>query len=308
LDTSVGKNPVIGEAASIWLAPGQHGKILAVVSRAAYLLTESGELIWLISGESPMHRRCIRWPVPLPNLAVDTNFVVRGRSIVMASGTSLDLGSSEIWQALVIPGWQAIDLDILSNRLFPVVETFLSQEMPLGVGLFIRPVLQIARKMDANLGLQSEDIVTGSAWPAVEKIARACLCRDFPGILKEAGTLTGLGEGLTPSGDDFLGGLFFACFLLSYYYPSIHFWELDEISEWVDAHQSRTNQISFTLLRDNASGNALDPLNRFGIALLTNQPVETVISAASDLIEVGHSTGWSLLAGFLTGMLQALPN
>jgi len=308
LISSVGKNPVIGEAASIWLAPGRRGKILAVVSRAAYLLTEPGELVWLASEGSPMHRRCIRWPVPLPNLAVDTNFVVRGRSIDLASGTSLDLGSSEIWQASVFPGWQAIDLDILSNRFFAVVETFLSQEMPLGVGLFIRPVLQIARKMEANLSLQSEDIVTGSAWPAVEKIARACLCRDFPGILKEAGSLIGLGEGLTPSGDDFLGGLFFARFLLLCAFPKLFIQASSRLMEWIDANQSRTNLISFTLLKDNIAGHALEPLNRMGIALLTDQPGENVISAASDLIKVGHSTGWSILTGFVTGILLALPN
>jgi len=81
--------------------------------------------------------------------------------------------------------------------------------------------------------------------------------------------------------------------------------ELSNLLEWVDTNQPQTNLISFVLLKDNAAGHALDPLNRFGIALLTRQPVESASSAASDLIKVGHSTGWSLLAGFMVGVLLA---
>jgi hypothetical protein len=115
--------------------------------------------------------------------------------------------------------------------------------------------------------------------------------------------LIGLGEGLTPSGDDFLGGLLFARHLLSCSYPHLLYLELSNLTEWIDANQPRTNLISFVLLKDNAAGYALDPLNRLGIALLTNQTVENANFAASDLLSVGHSTGWSLLTGFLVGML-----
>lgn len=298
----------MGEAASIWLTPGRGGKVLAAVNHATFLLTESGELIWLASAESPLHRRCIRWPVPLPNLAVETTFLVQGRSIDLASGTKLDLCNSEIWEAPVVPIQKVIEHDKLPDKLFDIVETLLSQESPSGFGEFIRLILQIARKQDVSTGFQTNNFLLATAWSMVETITKACLSHDLPVVLKQADALIGLGEGLTPSGDDFLGGLFFTCFLLSYSYPSIHFWEPDDLPGWVDAHRSYTNQISFALLRDNASGHALEPLNRFGLALLTNQPAENVTSVASDLIKVGHSTGWSLLAGFVTGMLLAYPN
>jgi hypothetical protein len=89
------------------------------------------------------------------------------------------------------------------------------------------------------------------------------------------------------------------CFL------QLNYLEFKNLPEWINAIQSRTNLISFALLEDNITGHALEPLNRFGIALLTNQPLENASSAASDLIKVGHSTGWSLLTGFLVGMLLA---
>ena len=127
-------------------------------------------------------------------------------------------------------------------------------------------------------------------------------------MLKEAEPLTGLGQGLTPDGDDFLGGLFFGRYLLLCAFPNLFRMQLSRLHEWLDVNQPRTNLISFTLLKDNVAGHALEPLNRMGIALLTNHPVEDVTSAASDLIKVGLSTGWSLLAGFVTGMLMAYPD
>lgn len=282
--------------------------MLAAVNHAIYLLTESGELIWLASAESPLHRRCIRWPVPLPTLAVETTFLFQGRSIDLASGIKLDLCNSETWEAPVVPVQKVIEHEKLSDKLFDMVETLLSQESPRGFGEFIRPILQITRKQDISTSFLSDNFLLATTWSKVETITKACLSHDLPVVLKQADALIGLGEGLTPSGDDFLGGLFFACFLLSYSYPSLHLWKPDDLPGWIDAHRSHTNQISFALLRDNASGHALEPLNRFGLALLTNQPVGNVTSMASDLIKVGHSTGWSLLAGFVTGMLLVTPN
>jgi hypothetical protein len=302
-----GNVPIIGKAAQGWLTQGQGGKVLAVVNHATYLLTDKEEVIWLVSGESPMHHRCVRWPVPLPRLSVDTTYIVRDRSIHLDSGKKLDLHSSQIWEAPSINLQEITGLEEFHEKLFPVVETFLSQETPRGYGLFIRSILEIAGKKIENPSLQQEDILTSTARPMVKRIAEACLSHDLSKVLKDAEPLVGLGEGLTPSGDDFLGGLFFAHFMLRYSFPNMLNLELPNLHGWMDANQSSTNLISYTLLKDNSLGHALEPLNQFGIGLLRDQPVENIISAASKLIKVGHSTGWSLLSGFVTGMLLALP-
>ena len=295
----------MGKAARDMLTQGRGGKVLAVVNHATYLLTERGELIWLANGESPMHRRCILLPARLPTLTVGSAFRSGERWISLESGTKLDFRISEVWEAPAVPVQDVIELDILPNKLIAVVEAFLSQESPLGFGLFIRSILQIARKENVYPSFQSEDVLTKTAWPVAEKIARACLARNLLKVLKKAEPLVGLGEGLTPAGDDFLGGLLFARYLLISAFPYLIPMEIPNLHEWIDTGVHRTNLISFTLLRDNIAGHALEPLNRFGIALLTNQPAEKVILAASELIKVGHSTGWSLLAGFVTGMLLA---
>ncbi len=281
--------------------------MLAAVNHAIYLLTEAGDLVWLASADSPMHRRCVRWPDPLPEVTVDTLFRVQDRSIDLASGIKLELSPSKVWEAPSVPVQEVIDLDILPYKLSAVFETFSFQESPLDVGLFIRSVLQIARNEQLDTDFMPEDALSRRVWTAVERIARACLHRDLSELLKETEPLIGLGEGLTPTGDDFLGGLFFAIFILSCSDPTIHYYGPANLPEWVDKHRSRTNQISFALLKDNASGHALEPLNRFGIALLTDGLVENVTSAVVDLVKVGHSTGCNLLAGFVTGMLLVYP-
>lgn len=296
----------MGEAARGWLSQDQRGKVLAVVTHATYLLTEAGELVWLATPESPKHRRCIQWPASLPRLAVDSTFTIQSQSIIIEGGTKLNLSGSHIWEPPALRVGDNIEIGQLSDKLIGLAELIRSRGMPVGYGLFILPILQIVKENDSSTRFQPKDIMALTAWSIVEKITQSCLHHDLPGVLKQAEALIGLGEGLTPSGDDFLGGLFFARFLLSCAYPQLNYLELANLLEWIDALQSRTNLISFTLLKDNVTGHSLEPLNRFGLALLTNQPVECAASAA-DLIKVGHSTGWSLLTGFLVGMLLAFP-
>lgn len=308
MDPFTDKVSTMSEAARGWLSHGQRGKVLAVVTHATYLLTEEGELVWLATKESPMHRRCMQLSSRLPHLTIDSTFTIRGKSIDFEPGGSLNFHDSHVWEAPALPVGDVIEIGRLPDKLFAVCELFLARETLNGYGTFIQHILEITKKQEASTGIELENILTMTAWPIVERIARACLSHDLPGVFRQAEALIGLGEGLTPSGDDFLGGLFFARHLLSCSYPNLFYLEFSNIPEWIDAYQPHTNLISFFLLKDNAVGHALEPINRFGIALLTNQTVASAISAASDLIKVGHSTGWDLLTGFLVGMLLVFPN
>ena len=293
----------MGEAARGWLSQGQRGKVIAAVTHATYLLTKEEELVWLGTAETPMHRRCMRLTSALPRLAVGSAFEVMGQSIKFESGMKLDFQASQTWKSPAIPAGNFVERKLLPDKLQAFCDTFLSRKTPVGFGELIQPVLQIAKNQGFSPGIVQENYLTLSAWPVVEKIVRACLSHDFIGILKQADELIGFGEGLTPSGDDFLGGLFYARYLLSRSYSQLNYLKFDNLPAWIDAFRSRTNQISFTLLKDNALGHAPDPLYRFGIILLSNQSIDRAVSAAAELITLGHSTGWDLLTGYLTGLL-----
>jgi hypothetical protein len=296
---------IIGQAVRGWLTSGQRGKVLAVVTHAVYLLTEAEEFVWLGTTGTPLHRRCMQMPSPLPCLVVDSAFTVKGQSIELESGSKLDFHASQIWESPVITAGGLIEKKRLPEKLHTVCEAFLARKTPVGFGSLIQPVLQIAKNQafSPETGLENRLIMT--AWPVVAGIARACLSHDFTAVLQQAGALIGLGEGLTPSGDDFLGGMFFGRHLLASACSQLIYLEVGNLPDWIDAYRPCTNLISFTLLKDNSLGHAPDPLSRFGFALLTNRSTDLAISAASELTALGHSTGWDLLTGFLVGMLLA---
>jgi hypothetical protein len=301
-----GNVPIIGNVARDCLSPGRRGVVFAAVNHANYLLTDEGELLWLTTPHSPKHRRCLQLPEPLPRLTVGSTFIIQGQSINFEEGTSLNLDSSQIWEKSALLTCDAFALGPMLAKLIGFFESFLIMESPIGFGSFILPILQIVKKRESDNKFQPDNLLTIAAWPVVESITRCCLLHDLPGVMDQAETLIGLGEGLTPSGDDFLGGLLFARYLFAHAYPHLSYLESSNLLEWIGGVQPRTNLISFVLLKDNVDGHALEPLNRFGLAFLLNNPVQSLYSSASALIKVGHSTGWNLLTGFLVGTLLAI--
>ena len=146
------------------------------------------------------------------------------------------------------------------------------------------------------------DPVLALAWPGIYEIAKACLLRDMHGLLQKADNLVGLGEGLTPSGDDFLGGLLFCVNTIQRLYPGFINLDSSEQALFIESAKQRTHLISFTLLKDLTNGRAVEPLHELIHAVLSDRPPES-IRPASCLAEIGHSTGWDLLTGALTGLL-----
>jgi hypothetical protein len=143
------------------------------------------------------------------------------------------------------------------------------------------------------------------AWPAIRDVRDACLAADLPAAFARAEQLVGLGEGLTPSGDDFLGGLLFCLQMLRRAHPSLGRLDPQELHLFLQYAEPRTNLISYTLLRDHAFGHASEALHQFVDALVDGQALERIQRSATRLIGIGHSTGWDLLSGVVVGLMSA---
>jgi hypothetical protein len=76
---------------------------------------------------------------------------------------------------------------------------------------------------------------------------------------------------------------------------------------FIESAKQRTHLISFTLLKDLTNGQAVEPLHELIRSVLSDQPPES-IRPASCLTQIGHSTGWDLLTGALTGLLLTFRN
>jgi hypothetical protein len=129
-------------------------------------------------------------------------------------------------------------------------------------------------------------------------LARACARDDPDDATDVALALLGLGAGLTPSGDDYVGGVLFVRTLAG----------IGDRPGWhrladavVAAAPARTHPISAALLADLAGGHGWAPLHDLVAALATDDTPAAAI-AARTLIRLGHTSGWDLLAGVTAGL------
>jgi hypothetical protein len=121
-------------------------------------------------------------------------------------------------------------------------------------------------------------------------------------ILRSGLKLVGLGLGLTPSGDDFLGGLLFTAYHLKSAYPWEFRWDRGLIPDFLDRACPLTNRLSYTILEDLAHGHGPEPLHALVNSLLRGEPSHS-LDDVQRLTGIGHSSGWDMLAGVLTAML-----
>ena len=132
-----------------------------------------------------------------------------------------------------------------------------------------------------------------------DAINQALIDNDLDAFTAAALRVLGLGHGLTPSGDDFVGGMMFALT----YAPR---------QAWVDdlpmakarirnAALVSTNVISAALLDDLIAGKSYSALHDVLFAIHSNNKTN-IVNACAKLLNVGASSGADMLAGLLLAL------
>ena len=107
----------------------------------------------------------------------------------------------------------------------------------------------------------------------------------------EAAQLIGLGPGLTPSGDDYLGGILVALRWVG------RGAQADSLWRWLEPHLAgRTGELSIAHLAAAASGEAHEAVHGL-LEDLSAWEAPDLNPALARLDAVGHSSGWDALAG-----------
>lgn len=252
----------IGAIAHAALArSGGRAHVLTRLPRSTYL-TAAGEIVWLGGLDATLHPRAILTTAP----------------VTSDEAVDVDVGALVPWSppACVAPPaelladrWQALDLPSLGA--------------PGGFG-----ALLVGRPLAFPLAGARED---------AEALARACTRDDATTAADAALALLGLGAGLTPSGDDYVGGALFARALLGDRAPA---WR-GAVERVLAAAVTRTHPISAALLADLANGQGWAPLHDLMLALAAGSVADGV-AAARRLVALGHTSGWDLLAGLAAGL------
>lgn len=292
----------IGGVARGLLAARPSGRVLASFSQAAYLLTDGGEVLWLAVESAPMHARCVRLAGPLPRLAAGQAFAGAAGQVHLSCGLAVDCRGASAWVAPAMPGPPTLAEAEVARRVRAALSGGFDLAPARGLGRLIPRILSLPHAQAE--GRHDAEAVLGRAWEATRAIWLACARRDVAAFWSEATALVGLGEGLTPSGDDFLGALLFSLHAA----PTTAAWLAEDPAaqaQFMAAARERTHLISHTLLRDLASGQAVAPLHELACAAASAGPLDGIRRAAARLTCIGHATGWDLLAGVLAGLLVA---
>lgn len=285
----------MGAAAHALLAPGESGHVLAAFSNAVYLQTASHSLFWVASGNAPMHRRCLKVSTPLPRLTAGAPFEVHDHRLTIDPGFVVDCATASLWQPPRINRDEVVEITEIPGRVHALASR-LDFSPARGFGGFIPGLLRCG----PDFAAATDDPVMSHAKPLLLDMTDACRRRDRQRIALGAGQLIGLGGGLTPSGDDFLGGLLFGIRSLLAAYPGAG---LSDQAILVAPYRTRTNPISFAILDDLANGSAIEPLHHIVNGILSRASHEIVHPFILQLTQVGHSTGWDMLAGLFAGLL-----
>jgi uncharacterized protein DUF2877 len=269
----LGAVTVIGRRAAELLRSGDEARVLAPLSASIYIVA-AGEVLWLGGPGETRHCRAVLLSEPPPAAS-------------WAPGDRLRVPPCSLppWDPEPAPSGVSAGM-ALRRAAAGLAAAAPSLGRPEGFG---------ARLVGTPLAFPLAD----AAAPAAA-LAAACAA-DAPGDAAAAAlTLLGLGPGLTPSGDDFVGGAFFARAVLS----RAGACDRDgwgRAAETVrGAAASATHPISAALLGDLLDGEGWEPLHGLASALARDDGA-AALEAARRLTRLGQSSGWDLLAGFVAG-------
>ena len=243
------------------------------------------EIVWLGGDNATWHPRRILLAKPIPaRLSGELHLSVAGadvwRPATLSRVTAASNGVSNVASVAGVPNFrpaQGAAAGVFIGANINAIGT------PAGFG-----VLLAARPLCFPLDL---------ALARLRALA-ASVAEDNAAAFESAALpLLGLGLGLTPSGDDFVGACLFARRLRGDFLSS-PLWQ-DVATNLTRAAAVRSTSISAALFGDLARGAAYAPLHELAAALCGSDAA--LIGAARALTAIGHSSGWDMLTGFMLG-------
>jgi hypothetical protein len=289
------------EARRLLASPGFSGKVLAVVSKTIYLQSRTDEILWVVKGDLPMHRRSLLSSFPDSLFNLGERFSVRDSKLCIEEDRTIAFDQAREWNPKSIQPREAVPLALLAEKLKRLRTAIQMRGKYEGYGQVLPVISAIDSAMPSQPFIPDHLVSCGAS--DMMDVAQACLARDQTLAAQKARNLVGLGWGLTPSGDDFVGGLLFAFHILQNTYPEDFNGDRDAITDLIEWAQKKTNPISYTVLSDLALGQGPEPLHELVNALVMGRDLETAIAHINRLIEIGSTSGWDILTGFMTGML-----
>lgn len=280
---------VAGSAARAVLDKRERGRVLAVFRRSFYVAF-GDDVVCLGSpqlGLGPLNLLCARrddkaWGDE--GIREGADVACTRTTLTVGRGLQFDFGTADVWYpprpVVASPAAIRIGLALVSHSV--------RERRPGALGA----CLAIFPHADSDGAWEHDDALLRAALPAIRALRESLLtgssgAASMPSIT----ALVGLGPGLTPSGDDFLGGLMIA----------LHYFGRRDVARHVatavlPAAARETSLISAAYLRCAARGEGARVL--FDALECIAAGDGAALEARLDAIDaVGHTSGWDSLAG-----------
>lgn len=277
------------------LDPDRSWSVLASVSGAIYIQSDAGDILWIAASLSALHQRAILVPNLPPDLPVaGIRCSIDDDCLHVGAEMTVRISGASVW--LPDPFGQKGTRGVESpRRIADAIGRAALRSTPRGMfaGTVFPTVADDFRSSRETMGVELAT-VGRRAFASLYRMPFGC---DLAQRLHEATGLVGLGEGLTPSGDDLLGGFLFTFRVLDSTLQDLEGIDWQHVEAWLRRVKARTNKISFSVLADHAHGEAAAPISALFCSALEGSPDARLVEHVGRVAEIGHSSGWDMLAG-----------
>lgn len=296
VDTRVIPVVLLGKQAGRALAPGSTWSVLAIFRRSVYCRAAQGSVVCI--GPRSLGAGPLNILAPLPSGLSWRDLGVSRESQVEWNATALRFGrrlsfpfaQARLWRPVApLAEWDrvalAASLDALEAecRLRAPLDGF----APAVPWILAGRCVSVAGLQRALIEAAAPGIAALQTWLASGMRYGRIHTRPFRAVER----LIGLGPGLTPSGDDLLGGVLIALRALGWPQAA------DTLGCWLlPRARARTHAISYAHLACAAGGEGAAALHDT-LATLCLPGAPGLRECADALTTLGHSSGWDAMAG-----------
>lgn len=268
-----------------WLAASQQVRVLHVFEDVCNLINEEGEVLSVVAqkiGDGPFNLVVEGDILFSDHLNAESKISIQSNRLTLEN-LDIKIDQAELWSPH--PNWAILyaKRNNILNQVtsLPKWKTFIKQEIAASQSVLLARVPGTVQAMTQFM----------------DSLPSAIVNADLPKSIDSAKQLAGLGQGLTPSGDDFILGALLAAWII---HPRGTARVLAE--EITNAAMPLTTSLSAAWLRSAGRGEAGILWHNFFNALLANDPADIQFHIAQ-LLSVGHTSGADAFAGFISTLI-----
>jgi hypothetical protein len=281
--------------ARAWLKNGSHARVLYIFDEACNLIDGDSEVLALVLpriGDGPFS--IVLPPVHFPTLISSTSTISRTEDCLRVGRLAIELRSARVWNPR--PDWD--QLRASKNRLEAALQDVLASMTRMAPSESLAGLVLPMPEMGSDLGAR---LLRHAREPA-GKLVHGLRSRDEDLIREGAAGLAGLGNGLTPAGDDWIMGSLLGAYI-----------HLDEgnasraAAAAMDVIGNRTTALSTAMLRAAARGECSAPWHELLQAMQRAEP-RAIGASVERVVARGHTSGADALAGFAAVLGKEIPS